>query len=147
MVKRVAALRVAQLSGTAATFTPDAITPVIQELYPRLSDELSTAGVAIAGPAVACYDHHEDGSVTVHATLPAAELVRPTGYVSLTATLVRFAGLEAGFVTTIVIVALPPAGIELGVKGDPSHVDAGLAHLVAGVTAAGFRWEPIGGST
>ena len=38
-------------------------------------------------------------------------------------------------------------GIELGVKGDPSHVDAGLAHLVAGVTAAGFRWEPIGGSS
>jgi len=37
--------------------------------------------------------------------------------------------------------------IELGVKGDPSHVDAGLAHLVAGVTAAGFRWEPIGGSS
>ncbi len=44
---------------------------------------------------------------------------------------------------------LPDGGrrIELGVKGDPAHVDAGLAHLVAGVTAAGFRWEPLGGSS
>jgi molybdopterin-biosynthesis enzyme MoeA-like protein len=33
--------------------------------------------------------------------------------------------------------------IELGVKGDPAHVDDGLAHLRAGVEAAGFRWEPI----
>ena len=32
--------------------------------------------------------------------------------------------------------------IELGVKGEPDHVEAGLAHLRAGVEAAGFRWEP-----
>ncbi|MCC7328118.1 MAG: competence/damage-inducible protein A [Burkholderiales bacterium] len=32
--------------------------------------------------------------------------------------------------------------IELGVNGDPAQVDAGLAHLAAGVEAAGFRWEP-----
>jgi len=39
---------------------------------------------------------------------------------------------------------MPDGGrrIELGVKGDPAHVDAGLAHLLAGVEAAGFRWEP-----
>jgi molybdopterin-biosynthesis enzyme MoeA-like protein len=39
---------------------------------------------------------------------------------------------------------MPDGGrrIELGVKGDPAHVDAGLAHLRAGVEAAGFRWEP-----
>lgn len=33
--------------------------------------------------------------------------------------------------------------IELGVKGDPAHVDAGLAHLREGVEAAGFRWDPM----
>lgn len=33
--------------------------------------------------------------------------------------------------------------IELGVKGDPAHVDAALAHLREGVAAAGFRWEPM----
>jgi len=40
---------------------------------------------------------------------------------------------------------MPDGGrrIELGVKGDPVHVDAGIAHLRAGVEAAGFRWEPI----
>jgi len=43
---------------------------------------------------------------------------------------------------------MPDGGrrIELGVKGDPAHVDAGIAHLRAGVEAAGFRWEPIEGS-
>jgi molybdopterin-biosynthesis enzyme MoeA-like protein len=40
---------------------------------------------------------------------------------------------------------MPDGGrrIELGVKGDPAHVDAAIAHLRAGVEAAGFRWEPI----
>ncbi len=42
---------------------------------------------------------------------------------------------------------LPDGGrrIELGVKGDAASVDAGLAHLVQGVTAGGFRWEPLHG--
>ena len=41
---------------------------------------------------------------------------------------------------------MPDGGrrIELGVKGDPAHVEAGLAHLRAGVEAAGFRWEAPG---
>jgi len=34
--------------------------------------------------------------------------------------------------------------IELGVRGDPREVDDALAHLVAGVEAGGFRWEPLG---
>jgi molybdopterin-biosynthesis enzyme MoeA-like protein len=44
---------------------------------------------------------------------------------------------------------MPDGGrrIELGVKGDPAHVDAGLAHLRAGVAAAGFRWEPLAPAT
>jgi molybdopterin-biosynthesis enzyme MoeA-like protein len=33
--------------------------------------------------------------------------------------------------------------IELGVKGDPAHVDAAIAHLKEGVVAAGFSWEPL----
>jgi molybdopterin-biosynthesis enzyme MoeA-like protein len=42
---------------------------------------------------------------------------------------------------------MPDGGrrIELGVKGDPAQVDAAIAHLRAGVEAAGFRWEPIEG--
>ena len=40
---------------------------------------------------------------------------------------------------------LPDGGrrIELGVRGDPTLVDAALAHLVDGVAAAGFRYEPL----
>jgi molybdopterin-biosynthesis enzyme MoeA-like protein len=39
---------------------------------------------------------------------------------------------------------LPDGGrrLELGVRGDPAALDAAIAHLVAGVEAAGFRWEP-----
>ena len=33
--------------------------------------------------------------------------------------------------------------IELGVKGDPTWVDAAIAHLKEGIEAAGFRWEPL----
>jgi molybdopterin-biosynthesis enzyme MoeA-like protein len=35
--------------------------------------------------------------------------------------------------------------IELGVKGDVQALDAGLAHLIAGVEAGGLRWEPMRG--
>jgi hypothetical protein len=52
----------------------------------------------------------------VHATLPAAEFVRPAGYASPIATPVRFAGFADGFETTIVMAALPAAGIEVGAK-------------------------------
>ncbi len=34
--------------------------------------------------------------------------------------------------------------LELGVRGDPAMVDDAIAHLVAGVDAGGFRWEPCG---
>ena len=33
--------------------------------------------------------------------------------------------------------------LELGVRGHPALLDAALAHLVSGVDAAGFRWEPL----
>ena len=34
--------------------------------------------------------------------------------------------------------------LELGVRGEVAAADAALAELVAGVEAAGFRWEPAG---
>lgn len=36
--------------------------------------------------------------------------------------------------------------IELGVRGDPSLLDAAIAHLTTGVETRGFRWEPIAAS-
>ena len=40
---------------------------------------------------------------------------------------------------------LPDGGrrLELGVRGDPAQVDVAFAHLVAGVRAAGFRYETL----
>jgi hypothetical protein len=49
-----------------------------------------------------------------HDTPPAALLVSPAGYVSEIATPVRLAGFAAGFVTVIVIVELPPVGMNVG---------------------------------
>ncbi len=33
--------------------------------------------------------------------------------------------------------------LELGVRGDPSALDAAMTRIVAGVEAGGFRWEPF----
>jgi molybdopterin-biosynthesis enzyme MoeA-like protein len=40
---------------------------------------------------------------------------------------------------------LPDGGrrIELGVRGEPSALDAALSLLIVGVEAGGFRWEPV----
>jgi len=75
VVKRVAELQVAQLTGTAAGYEPQFITPVIQGLYQELARLLCNAGVAITGPGIS---HYEDadadtGAITVHAALPIAE--------------------------------------------------------------------------
>jgi len=37
--------------------------------------------------------------------------------------------------------------IELGVRGDPAFIEAGIAHLRSGVEAKGFRWEPLAAAT
>src|SRR5437867_10402197 len=44
---------------------------------------------------------------------------------------------------------LPDGGrrLELGVRGDPSQLPAAIGHLRDGVTALGFRWEPLPASS
>jgi len=76
MVKRIAAVRVAELTGTAAGYEPQFITPVIQPLYHELPRQLCEAGIAITGPGVAYYEDAagDEGAVTVHAALPVAAL-------------------------------------------------------------------------
>ncbi len=70
VLKSVAAVRVARATGVAASFEPQAISPVIQPLFGDLSDRLAEAGIAIAGPAIAYYDARDDGTVGVHACVP-----------------------------------------------------------------------------
>lgn len=71
VVKRIAATRVAELTGLAAGYEPQFITPVIQPLYRELSCLLSEAGIAVTGPGIAYYEDAGDdaGSIEVHAAL------------------------------------------------------------------------------
>jgi len=74
VVKRIAAVRVAELTGAAAGYEPQFITPVIQSLYHELPHRLCAAGIATAGPGVAYYEDADGdaGAITVHAALPIA---------------------------------------------------------------------------
>jgi DNA-binding transcriptional MerR regulator len=70
-IKRIPGVRVAELTGTAASFEPESIGPVIQPLYDELCARLDRAGLTPVGPAVAYYEDSPDGDgILVHAALP-----------------------------------------------------------------------------
>ncbi|MCQ4040615.1 MerR family transcriptional regulator [Streptantibioticus rubrisoli] len=70
-IKRIPAVRVAEMTGTAKTLEPLSIGPVVRELYAELCSALDRAGVTPVGPATAYYEDAGDGeSVIVHAGLP-----------------------------------------------------------------------------
>ena len=68
-VKAIPPARVASLSGTVDGFEPEQIGPLLRGLYQRLMGLLNRHGLALAGPAIACYEQLED-SVAVMACLP-----------------------------------------------------------------------------
>jgi DNA-binding transcriptional MerR regulator len=72
VIKRLAPVRVGELTGAAAGYEPEAITPVIQPLYCDLWRRMASAGVMAAGPAVAYYEDTPagDGAIVVHAAVP-----------------------------------------------------------------------------
>ncbi len=70
-IKRIPAVRVAELTGTAASFEPESIGPVIQPLYEELCRRLDRTGLTPTGPAIAYYQDSSDGDgVLVHAAMP-----------------------------------------------------------------------------
>jgi DNA-binding transcriptional MerR regulator len=70
-IKRLPAVRVAELTDTAGSFEPESISPVIQPLYDELFRRLERAGVTPVGPAIAYYESAPGGDgVIVHATVP-----------------------------------------------------------------------------
>ena len=70
-VKRIPAVRVAELTATAARLEPASINPVIQPLFRELGERLGQAGLTPAGPATSYYEDVPDGDgVIVHAALP-----------------------------------------------------------------------------
>ncbi|MFF3271921.1 MerR family transcriptional regulator [Streptomyces chrestomyceticus] len=80
VVKRVEAVRVAQLTGTAASFGPEDIGPVVGPLYDELFRRLATAGVEPAGPGIAHYADAPGGGdrITVHAAVVVAAVPQPS---------------------------------------------------------------------
>lgn len=79
VVKRLGPVRVAELTGVAAGYEPEAITPVIGPLYCDLWQRMASAGVAKAGPALAYYEDAPggDGTIVVHAAAPV--IAEPAG--------------------------------------------------------------------
>jgi DNA-binding transcriptional MerR regulator len=70
-IKRIPAVRVAELTGTAVSFEPQSIAPVIGPLYEELSGRLDRAGLTPTGPAIAYYEDSPDGDgIVVHAAMP-----------------------------------------------------------------------------
>jgi len=91
VIKRLAPFRVAELTGVAAGYEPEAITPVIQPLYHDLWQRLCRADITAAGPAVAYYEEAGDGAVVVHAAVPVATGPGEAGAVSI----VDLAGVDS----------------------------------------------------
>jgi DNA-binding transcriptional MerR regulator len=70
VVKRLPAIRVAELTGVAASYQPEDITPVIGPLYAQLWPRVCGADLP-SGPAIAYYADSgaQAGAVTVHAAV------------------------------------------------------------------------------
>ncbi|MER5360207.1 MerR family transcriptional regulator [Streptomyces sp. NPDC002785] len=86
VVRSIAPVRVAELSGTAASFAPEDITPVIGPLYDRLFPLLGTVGVSPSGPGIAHYEDAPEGggAVVVHAGVTVSAPVGPVGDTGIT---------------------------------------------------------------
>lgn len=80
VVKSLPPVRLAELSGVAASYEPGDITPVISPLYDELCRRIEAAGVTPTAPGIAYYEDAGDsarpGAVLVHAGLPVAAVVR-----------------------------------------------------------------------
>jgi DNA-binding transcriptional MerR regulator len=123
VIKHLAPVRVGELTGTAAGYEPEAITPVIQPLYCGLWQRIASAGVTAAGPAIAYYEDTPagGGGIVVHAAVP----------------VVTGAGGEHGFA----VVDLPEAGSAAAIihHGSMDHVLPAGQALARWIGANGYR--------
>ncbi|MEV6451901.1 MerR family transcriptional regulator [Streptomyces anulatus] len=81
VIKTVPAVRVAELTGTAASFQPQDIGPTIGPLYDRLLPLLEGAGLRPTGPGIARYEDAPEGggAIVVHAGVTVSAPVGPVG--------------------------------------------------------------------
>jgi len=88
----------------------------------------------------------ERSGAALDASPPLYTAARPTGEWNRARIVARGRDVEHwlnGVKVLALDVPAQRAPIELGVRGDPDELPAALAHLVAGVEAGGFRWEPL----
>ncbi|OCC10911.1 MerR family transcriptional regulator [Streptomyces sp. PTY087I2] len=79
VIKTVPAVRVAELTGTAASYQPEDIGPVIGPMYERLFPLLEGTGVRPTGPGIARYEDEPGGGIVVHAGVTVAAPVGAVG--------------------------------------------------------------------
>jgi DNA-binding transcriptional MerR regulator len=72
VVKELPAVRLVGLTATAASFTPDDITPVVHPLCAELGRRLPDVDVRPAGRLTCLYEQQSEDEVVVRATVPAA---------------------------------------------------------------------------
>ncbi|MFI8814496.1 MULTISPECIES: MerR family transcriptional regulator [unclassified Streptomyces] len=86
VLKTVPAVRVAELTGTAASYGPEDITEVIVPLYDRLFGLLGAAGLSPSGPGIAYYEDAPSGggAIAVHAGVTVSAPVGPVGATGIT---------------------------------------------------------------
>jgi DNA-binding transcriptional MerR regulator len=79
VVKRIPAVRVAEVHGVAASYAPEHIGPASQPLYDELIGALDRAGVPMTGPPISYYEDvpDSDGAIVVHAAFPINEEPNP----------------------------------------------------------------------
>jgi DNA-binding transcriptional MerR regulator len=68
-IKKISAVRVAELTALAPDFEPESIGPVVGPLFSDLAGRINAAGAVMTGAAVAYYDETPDG-ILVHAAIP-----------------------------------------------------------------------------
>jgi effector-binding domain-containing protein len=126
-LKAVAATRVAELTATAASYSPGDIGPATAALYPELFRRLGAAGIRPAGgPAIVYYEDPAEPSdaITVHAAIPVT------------------AGPQRGYDFAIVdLPAIRPAATILH-RGTMADVTRSLWILAGWIEDNGYR--PVG---
>ena len=77
IIRQLPAIRLAELSGTAASFSPDDTSPLIGRLSGELCRRLDSAGIAPAGPRTIYFETPVDGEcgIVVHVGLPVSAMV------------------------------------------------------------------------
>lgn len=109
VIKQLPALRLAELSATATSFSPDETGPLIGRLFDELRRRLTCAGIAATGPRTIYVETPGEGDyrITVHVGVPVpAGATENTDFqivslpaVERAATIVH-RGMEHGFLST-----------------------------------------------